>query len=155
MTAYRNDDFAELGLPTEFVQDNHSYSAKNVVRGLHFQLSPPMGKLMRVTSGRAFLVTVDMRQDAAPFLKWVGIEASEDNMVQVWPPAEFARGFAALEDNTVVQYKCTGLYDPKGDAGVLWNDPAIGVNWPVTVPILSDKDRNARTVAEYVRSFYE
>ena len=155
MTAYRDDDFAKLGLPTKFVQDNHSCSAKNVVRGLHFQLNPPMGKLMRVTSGRAFLVAVDMRQGSPTFLKWIGVEASAENFVQVWAPAEFARGFCALEDNTVVQYKCTGLYDPAGDAGVLWNDPTIGVVWPVKTPVLSDKDRKAPTVKEYLSRSHE
>lgn len=147
---FRKDDFRDLGLPTEFVQDNCSRSAKNVIRGLHFQMDPPMGKLMRVTSGAALLVTVDFRSDSPTFLQWVGVEASADNRVQVWAPAMFARGFCSLEDNTEVRYKCTGYFDSKGDDAVRWNDPDVGVKWSITDPLLSDRDRNAKTVAAYM-----
>jgi dTDP-4-dehydrorhamnose 3,5-epimerase len=149
---FRHDEFKVLGLPTNFVQDNHSRSIKGVVRGLHFQLWPPMGKIMRVTRGEAFLVTVDLRRDSPTFLDWIGVNASEDNRLQVWAPAEFARGFCALSDDTEVQYKCTGMFDPQGDSGIFWNDPAIGIDWPVKNPILSEKDRNAPTVAEWLKS---
>jgi dTDP-4-dehydrorhamnose 3,5-epimerase len=148
--SYHADEFSELGLPTVYPQDSHSVSHKNVVRGLHLQLSPPMGKLMRVVRGRAFLVAVDADPDSPTFLKWIGVDADEENMLQVWAPAEFARGFAALEDNTTVLYKCTGVYNPKGETGLLWNDPAIGIDWPVTDPMLSAKDRAALTVAQYL-----
>jgi dTDP-4-dehydrorhamnose 3,5-epimerase len=147
---FRKDDFQSLGLPTEFVQDNHSRSAKNVIRGLHFQIDPPMGKLMRVTSGTALLVTVDFRPDSPTFLQWVSVEASADNRVQVWAPAMFARGFCALSDNTEVRYKCTGYFDAKGDDGVRWDDPDVGVDWPIKDPLLSERDRNAKTVAIYM-----
>ena len=151
---FRQDEFAALGLPTEFVQDNHSRSIKNVVRGLHFQLDPPMGKIMRVTRGTAWLVTVDLRQDSPTFLQYLGVMANAENQRQVWAPAEFARGFAAMEDNTEVQYKCTGMFDKAGDSAIRWDDPAIGIAWPVGNPILSEKDINAPSVAEFFRWTY-
>src|SRR5580693_6963661 len=102
---YREDQFRALGLPPQFVQDNHSRSEKGVLRGLHFQWEPPMGKLMRVTLGRAFLVAVDIRKGSPTLGKWIGVEASADNRRQVWAPAGFARGFCALSDATEIQYK--------------------------------------------------
>ncbi len=149
---FRADQFTSLGLPTEFVQDNHSKSAKGVVRGLHFQWSPPMGKLMRVTAGSAFLVAVDIRKGSPTLGKWVGIEASAENRRQVWAPAGFARGFCALSDGTEIQYKCTGIYNSKAESAIRWNDPAIGIQWPLVDVTVSDKDRNAATFAEWLRS---
>src|SRR5437868_547615 len=105
------NDCLALGLPTRFVQDNHSASAKGVVRGLHFQWQPPMGKLMRVTRGAAFLVAVDIRKASPTLGKWFGIEISAENMKEMWAPAGFARGFCALSDDVEVQYKCTGVYN--------------------------------------------
>ena len=137
---YREDEFRSFGIPTEFVQDNYSVSRKHVVRGLHFQLWPPMGKLMRVTSGSAFLVAVDLRPGPT-LLKWIGVLATPG--VHVWAPAEFARGFCALKDNTEVRYKCTALFNPEEDKSIRWNDPTIGVEWPTKKPILSDRDKNA------------
>ena len=148
--AWRADQCADLGIPTSFVQDNHSGSAKGVVRGLHFQWDPPMGKLMRVTFGTAFLVAVDVRKGSPTLGKWVGVEASADNRRQVYAPAGFARGFCVLSDFAEIQYKCTGLYSSTGESSILWNDPAIGVEWPVKDPILSDKDTKARTLAEWL-----
>jgi dTDP-4-dehydrorhamnose 3,5-epimerase len=141
---FRKDDFKELGLPTEFVQDNSSRSVKNVIRGLHFQMNPPMGKLMRVTSGRALLVAVDFRPESPTFLQWTGVEASAENRIQVWAPATFARGFCSLTDDVVVRYKCTGYFDAKGDDAVRWDDPDISVKWPITDPLLSERDRTAK-----------
>jgi dTDP-4-dehydrorhamnose 3,5-epimerase len=147
---YRKDDFEELGLPTEFVQDNHSRSLKDVVRGLHFQLDPPMGKLMRVTRGEAILVAVDIRPQSATFLDWVQTYATEWNMYQVWAPAGFARGFRALCDDTEVQYKCTAQFNPTADGAIRWNDPKIGVDWGIETPILSTKDKRAQSVQGYI-----
>jgi dTDP-4-dehydrorhamnose 3,5-epimerase len=152
MEAYREDQFKKLGLPTVYVQDNHSKSSKGVVRGLHFQWEPPMGKLMRVTAGAAFLVAVDIRKGSPTLGKWVGVEASAENRRQVYAPAGFARGFCALTDGTEIQYKCTGLYSNKGESGIRWNDPAIGVEWPVKDPIISDKDTKARLLSEWLAS---
>jgi dTDP-4-dehydrorhamnose 3,5-epimerase len=149
---FRADQFNSLGMPTEFVQDNHSCSAKGVVRGLHFQWDPPMGKLMRVTRGCAFLVAVDIRKGSPTLGQWVGTEASAENRREVWAPAGFARGFCALSDGTEIQYKCTGIYNSKAESAIRWNDPAIGIKWPITDVIVSEKDRNARTLAEWLSS---
>ena len=147
---YRKDKFSEFGLNFEFVQDNHSRSAKNVVRGLHFQWAPPMGKLMRVTQGSAFLVAVDIRMGSPTFGKWKGVEASVENRKQVYAPAGFARGFCVLSDFAEIQYKCTGIYSNKAESGILWNDPAIGIEWPVKDPILSKKDEIAQTLGQWL-----
>jgi dTDP-4-dehydrorhamnose 3,5-epimerase len=154
METFREDQFKTLGLPYHFVQDNHSRSARGVVRGLHFQWAPLMGKLMRVTLGSAFLVAVDIRKGSPTLGKWVGIEASAENRRQVWAPAGFARGFCVLSEFAEIQYKCTGLYNNKGESGVLWNDPAIGIEWPLPVGEvqLSEKDKKAQTLAQWLAS---
>jgi dTDP-4-dehydrorhamnose 3,5-epimerase len=152
METYREDHFRELGLPGNFVQDNHSYSKKGVVRGLHFQWDPPMGKLMRVTRGAAFLVAVDLRLGSPTLGKWIGVESSAENKKQVWAPASFARGFCALTDDVEVQYKCTGTYNGKAESGIRWNDPEIAIDWPLRDVIVSEKDRNAQTLAEWLAS---
>jgi len=152
MEVFRKDQFQDLGLPTDFVQDNHSRSSRGVVRGLHFQWDPPMGKLMRVTLGSAFLVAVDIRKGSPTLGKWFGVEVSEGNKKQVWAPAGFARGFCVLSDHAEIQYKCTGLYNKKGESGILWNDPAIGIHWPVKDPILSAKDTTAQTLEQWLKN---
>jgi len=149
---YRADQFEALGLPTSFVQDNHSRSAKGVVRGLHFQWEPPMGKLMRVTVGAAFLVAVDIRKGSPTLSQWVGVEATAENRRCVWAPAGFARGFCALVDGTEIQYKCTGIYNGKAESAIRWNDPAIGIRWPLSDVAVSDKDRNAQTLEQWLHS---
>lgn len=149
---FRTDQFEELGLPTDFVQLNHSGSVKGVTRGLHFQWDPPMGKLMRVPRGTAFLVAVDIRKGSPTMGKWFGLEVSEENRLQVWAPAGFARGFCVLSDYAEIQYLCTGTYNNKGESGILWNDPEIGIKWPVKGPILSEKDMNAQTQAQWLES---
>jgi dTDP-4-dehydrorhamnose 3,5-epimerase len=149
---FRADQFKALGLPTEFVQDNHSRSERGVVRGLHFQWDPPMGKVMRVTSGSAFLVAVDIRRDSPTLGEWVGVIASDENRRQVWAPAGFARGFCALSHVVEIQYKCTGIYNNRAESGILWNDPEIGIKWPLADVQLSDKDRKAQTLAQWLAS---
>ncbi len=148
---FRKDQFLELGLPGEFVQDNHSRSVKGVLRGLHFQWEPPMGKLMRVTVGAAHLVAVDVRKGSPSLGQWFGIEASAENKKQVWAPAGFARGFCVLSDVAEIQYKCTGHYNKNAESGIRWNDPAIGIDWPIKNPILSGKDQSAQTLAEWLK----
>ncbi len=150
MEVFRADQYKELGLPYEFVQDNHSRSQKGVLRGLHFQWAPPMGKLMRVTYGSAFLAAVDIRKGSPTLGKWFGVEVSAKNKKQVWAPAGFARGFCVLSDFAEIQYLCTGIYNNKGESGILWSDPAIGVEWPVKNPLLSAKDQNAQTLAQWL-----
>jgi dTDP-4-dehydrorhamnose 3,5-epimerase len=150
MEAFRADQFRAHGLPDTFVQDNHSGSRRGVLRGLHFQWDPPMGKLMRVTRGTAFLVAVDIRKGSPTLGRWVGVEVSAQNRKQVWAPAAFARGFCVLSDFAEIQYKCTGLYSPKGESGILWNDPEIGISWPVSDPTVSEKDRQAQSLAQWL-----
>lgn len=150
METFRQDQFKALGLPYEFVQDNHSRSVKGVVRGLHFQWDPPMGKLMRVPLGTAFLVAVDIRKGSPTLGKWIGVEASAENRYQVWAPAGFARGFCVLSEVAEIQYKCTGLYNSKAESGIRWDDPQIGVKWPVSDPSLSEKDRKAQSLDQWL-----
>ena len=152
METYRNDEFKNLGLPDNFVQENQSYSRKAVVRGLHFQWDPPMGKVMRVTRGIAFLVAVDIRPGSPTLGKWVGIEASAENRKQVWAPASFARGFCALSDDVEVQYLCTGTYNSGAEAAIRWDDPEIGIEWPIRKVIISEKDRTAQTLKQWLTS---
>ncbi|MGB9432367.1 MAG: dTDP-4-dehydrorhamnose 3,5-epimerase [Candidatus Acidiferrum sp.] len=149
METFREDQFKAHGLPTQFVQDNHSRSVKGVVRGLHFQWDPPMGKLMRVSAGSAFLVAVDIRKGSPTFGKWAGVEASAENRRQVWAPAGFARGFCVLSDVAEIQYKCTGIYSNKAESGIRWDDPEIGIKWPLQDVSLSEKDRTAQTLAQW------
>lgn len=150
METFREDQFKGFGVPDRFVQDNHSRSAKGVVRGLHFQWDPPMAKVMRVSVGSAFLVAVDIRKNSPTLGQWVGIETSAENRRQVWAPAGFARGFCVLSEVAEIQYKCTGLYNSKAESGISWNDPRIGIEWPVTDPLLSDKDRKAQTLEQWL-----
>jgi dTDP-4-dehydrorhamnose 3,5-epimerase len=152
LEAFRADNFRDLGLPQSFVQENHSYSRKGVLRGLHFQWDPPMGKLMRVTRGTAFLVAVDVRQGSPTVGKWVGIEASAENRKQVFAPPSFARGFCALSEDVEVQYLCTGVYNSKAESAIRWDDPDIGIAWPVTPSLISEKDRKAQTLKEWLAS---
>jgi dTDP-4-dehydrorhamnose 3,5-epimerase len=150
MEVFRSDIFAELGLPESFRQLNHSRSGKGVVRGLHFQWEPPMGKLMRVTRGSAFVVAVDIRPDSPTLGEWVGRELSESNKQQMWAPASFARGFCVLSDVAEVQYLCTATYNPRAESGVRWNDPQIGIDWPVRDAVLSEKDARAQSLSEWL-----
>ena len=148
--AYRRDHFEELGLPGTFVQENQSRSIRGVVRGLHFQWQPAMAKVMRVVAGAAWLVAVDIRPGSPTLGEWFGVEATADNRRQLFAPPGFARGFCALSDVADVQYKCTATYRPDGEAGILWNDPAIGIRWPTEAPILSDRDRDAQTLESWL-----
>ena len=148
--AFREDEFRRHGLPDRFVQLNHSRSAKGVVRGLHFQWDPPMGKLMRVTQGAAFLVAVDLRKDSPTLGRWYGREFTAASKQQLWAPASFARGFCALTDGVEIEYLTTGTYNGKAEGNVRWNDPAIGIAWPVDDPLLSDRDRAAPLLAEWL-----
>lgn len=144
--------FAELtGLQREFVQDNHSRSSKGVLRGLHYQM-PPMaqGKLVRVVEGEVFDVAVDIRKSSPTFGKWVGALLSAENKQQLWVPEGFAHGFVTLSDAAQFLYKTTNYYAPDCDRGIAWNDPDIGIDWPLLgmEPSLSGKDANAKSLAE-------
>jgi dTDP-4-dehydrorhamnose 3,5-epimerase len=142
--------FASLGLPERFVQVNQSRSARGVVRGLHLQWEPPQGKLMRVVTGRAFMVAVDARPGSPTLGRHVAVEASADEPLLFWAPASFARGFAALSDVTEVEYFCTGTYNAPCETGIRWDDPEVGIRWPVEAPLLSPKDAAAGTLQDWL-----
>ena len=152
MESFRADQFKSMGLPYEFLQDNHSRSTRGVLRGLHFQYDAPMGKLMRVTLGSAYLVAVDIRKGSPTVGKCFGIEASAENRRQVWAPAGFARGFCVLSEIAEVQYKCTALYNQHGESGIRWDDPALGIHWPLQDAKVSEKDQRALTLAQWLQS---
>lgn len=152
MEVHRRDLFRDMGLDLDFVQDNHSRSQYGTIRGLHFQWEPAMGKLMRVTRGKAFLAAVDIRKNSPNLGQWIGIEVSEDDKHQVWAPAGFARGFCALSDIVDIQYKCTGTYNSACESGILWNDPEVGIKWPVEKPVLSKKDEVAQPLRKWLEN---
>lgn len=142
--------FAAAGLDLTFVQDNHSRSQKGVLRGLHFQNPGPQGKLVRVTNGAVFDVAVDLRASSPTFGKWVGVELSALNKRMFWVPEGFAHGFLTLEDDTDFLYKCTAPYAPQSEFTLAWNDPAVGIEWPVEGldPIISEKDARGLSLAQ-------
>ncbi len=152
METFRQDKLAEAGVNEMFIQDNHSRSTtRNVVRGLHFQWDKPMAKLMRVTRGAAYMVAVDLRKGSPTLGKWFGIELSEENKKQLYAPASFARGFQTLTDICEVQYKCTALYNPDTQGEIAWNDPEIGVEWPIKEkPLVSERNKHSPTLKDWL-----
>ena len=140
LETYHKKRYREAGIHGEFVQDNHSRSKKGILRGLHYQLRHPQGKLVWCILGSIFDVAVDLRPGSITFGKWVGVHLSSENKKQVWVPPGFAHGFCVTSEHAEVIYKCTDFYDAADEAGILWNDPTIGIDWPITDPILSDKD---------------
>jgi dTDP-4-dehydrorhamnose 3,5-epimerase len=139
---------AAIGRQVSFVQDNHSKSAKNVLRGLHYQIQQPQGKLVRVVQGEVFDVAVDIRKSSPTFGQWVGEMLSADNKKQLWVPEGFAHGFVVVSESAEFLYKTTDYYAPEYERSILWNDPAIAVKWPILgEPILSIKDQQAKTLA--------
>jgi dTDP-4-dehydrorhamnose 3,5-epimerase len=148
LESWNEATFARAGLPTRFVQDNHSRSAKGVLRGMHFQLPSPQGKLVRVVAGAVWDAIVDLRRSSPTFGRWFGVELSAANKRMLWIPEGFAHGFLTLADGTDFLYKCTSLYAPEHEHGLLWNDPAVGIEWPLDgAPQLSDKDAAARPLS--------
>ena len=152
--SYNQRDFAQiLGINIQFVQDNHSRSSKGVLRGLHYQIQHPQGKLVRVVCGAVFDVAVDIRRESPNFGKWVGVELSADNKRQLWIPPGFAHGFYVLSDAAEFLYKTTDYWYPEFERSILWNDSTIGIDWPLDVePILSKKDRLGMSLAGNVFS---
>ena len=150
METWRESFFTEHGIPHHFVQDNHSRSVLGTLRGMHYQLRYPQGKLVRVVRGEVFDVAVDLRHQSATFGHWFGAPLSEDNRRQLWIPPGFAHGFYVLSESADLCYKCTGYYHPEDDHSLCWNDPAIGIEWPTqsVEPILSERDRKAPRLAE-------
>lgn len=137
-----------LEIQLDFVQDNHSRSQKNVLRGLHFQYSNPQGKLVRVVRGEVFDVAVDIRKNSKTYGKWVGVVLSENNKTQLWIPPGLAHGFVVLSDIADFEYKCTNYYDPLSEGCLLWNDPEVNIDWPILTPILSSKDKLGKHLKE-------
>jgi len=145
---YQTERYKEAGISLPFVQDNHSRSAKGVLRGLHLQKSRPQGKLVSCSRGAVYDVAVDVDPRSATFGEYVGIELTEDNHTQLWIPPGYAHGFCVLSEVADFQYKCTDLYFPEDEGGLLWNDPEVGVEWPISNPQLSEKDTKLPTLAQ-------
>ena len=140
LEVYRADRLAALGIDVRFVQDNHSRSERGTLRGLHWQWRRPQAKLIRVVTGEIFDVAVDIRRGSPTFGRWVGVTLSAGNFRQMFVPEGFAHGFCVTSDLADVEYKCSDVYDPGGEAGLAWDDPAIGIEWPVIEPVLSERD---------------
>jgi len=150
--SYREDVWAEHGVIGPFVQDNHSRSAKGILRGLHFQTSPGQAKLVRCVRGAIWDVAVDLRRDSPTYRRWEGVELSDENHRQLFVPVGFAHGFCVLSDVADVAYKLTSLYDPDTEAGIRWDDPDVGVEWPASDPQLSARDKVAPALTEIERN---
>ena len=152
MESYSKRDFDEAGLTMDFVQDNESKSTKGVLRGLHFQTKHTQGKLVRVIEGEVYDVAVDLREGSPTFGKWEGILLTAENKKQFYVPQGFAHGFLVLSEEAIFTYKCTDYYTPEYDSGVIWNDPDIGIEWPlegIDEVLLSDKDKKQQTLKEF------
>jgi dTDP-4-dehydrorhamnose 3,5-epimerase len=143
LETFHERKYRDGGIEARFVQDNHSRSMRGTLRGLHAQRTRPQGKLIRVIEGEIFDVAVDIRRGSPDFKRWVGVSLSADSFRQCWVPPGFAHGFCVTSEIAEVEYKCTDLYDPADEIGFLWNDPDVGVRWPVADPILSEKDARA------------
>lgn len=153
METYNYQEFKEAGLDMVFVQDNESKSKKGVLRGLHFQTRNSQGKLVRVIEGEVFDVAVDLREGSKTFGKWTGVVLNTENKRQFYIPEGFAHGFLVLSDEAKFVYKCTNFYDPSSEGGVIWNDPDIGIDWPLQGGmeiLLSEKDRKQPSLKEYL-----
>ncbi len=154
METYKESDFKAAGLDYNFVQDNQSSSRKGVLRGLHFQKTHPQAKLVRVLKGEVFDVAVDLRKDSPTYGQWVGVVLSEENKRQFMIPRGFAHGFVVMSDYAEFAYKCDDLYHPEDEGGIMWNDPAIGIEWPeVGEIILSEKDKLHPSLADSKTEF--
>lgn len=150
--SWHQHDFELAGLPLAFVQEGHSRSTSNVLRGLHYQdMTAPMAKLIRCTRGAIFDVAVDLRVSSSTFGQWYGARLTEENKTQMYVPVGFAHGFVTLTDVAEVQYKQTGFYTPSSEGTLAWNDSEVGVEWPIVEPVLSNRDRQGMSFAEYRR----
>ncbi len=152
--SYNKEVFLKNGIDQNFVQDNESKSGKNVLRGLHFQKPPfAQGKLVRVIKGAVLDVAVDLRKSSPTYGQWASIELSEDNKLMYWIPPGFAHGFVTLADDTIFFYKCTNIYNKESEGSILWNDPDLNIDWGVSDPILSDKDKQSPLFKDFVSPF--
>jgi dTDP-4-dehydrorhamnose 3,5-epimerase len=148
LETYHADKYRAAGISGSFLQDNHSRSIKGTLRGLHLQIQRPQGKLVRVIEGEIYDVAVDVRRGSPTFAKWAGVRLSAENFRQCYLPPGLAHGFAVMSAVAQVEYKCTDIYDPKDELGIAWNDPAIGIDWPISDPLLSERDTRHPTLAD-------
>lgn len=148
LETYHAARYAEAGIHGPFVQDNHSRSQRDTLRGLHFQWRRPQGKLVRVIEGAIFDVALDIREDSPTFGRWVGVTLSAENFRQFYVPPGFAHGFCVVSEVAEVEYKCTDVYDPEGEGGIAWDDPGLAIPWPTRTPLLSARDQRHPTLAE-------
>ena len=148
LETYHEQKYRAGGVPGPFLQDNHSLSVGGTLRGLHLQARHPQGKLVRVVEGEIFDVAVDVRRGSPAFGRWVGHTLSAENFRQCWVPPGFAHGFCVLSERAHVEYKCTDFYDAAGEIGIIWNDPTLGIVWPIASPIVSDRDRRHPKLSE-------
>ncbi len=156
METYQYEDYKAAGIDQVFVQDNQSSSTKGVLRGLHFQINYPQDKLVRVITGEVFDVAVDLRRGSATYGKWYGVKLSAENKKQFFIPKDFAHGFLVLSDYAEFVYKCTDFYHPNDEGGILWNDPEIGIDWPIPEgmePVRSDKDKKWEGLSAFTKKY--
>jgi len=151
METYHAEKFAAAGLPVDFLQDNHSHSVRGVLRGLHYQLQHPQGKVVRAVNGEVLDVAVDIRTGSPRFGQWVGARLSAENRRQLYVPPGFAHGYCTLSEQADFLYKCTDIYVPGDECGIAWDDPALAIDWPALEMLLSDKDRRHPRLSECVR----
>ena len=142
---------SQAGITLPFLQDNHSHSSQGVLRGLHYQINKPQGKLVRVVRGKVYDVAVDIREDSPTFGQWEAVILSEENKIQFWVPPGFAHGFLVLSKTADFEYKCTDYYDSSDEGSILWNDPDLNIAWPTDIPTLSRKDANAEKLVDLKR----
>ena len=145
---FQAERYREAGIEYTFVQDNYSRSQKGVLRGLHFQITKPQGKLVSCPKGAVFDVAVDIDPESTTYGQYVGVELTEENHKQLWVPPGYAHGFCVLSETADFEYKCTDYYDPSDEGGVIWNDPDVAIDWPIDQPLLSDKDSKLPTLKE-------
>lgn len=146
LETYQQSRYQDIGIEFDFIQDNHSRSQRGVLRGLHAQKNNPQGKLVRVSQGAVFDVAADINPASDTFGKWVGVELNDTNMRQLWIPPGYAHGFQVLSETADFEYKCTAYYDPQDEIGLLWNDPTLNVQWPLSQPTISAKDKQLPTL---------
>ncbi len=152
LESFHRGKYRDFGIDRDFVQDNLSFSKRNVLRGLHFQVRRPQAKLVQAVFGEVFDVAVDIRKDSGTFGKWFGIVLSGENMRQMFIPEGFAHGFCVTSETAMFSYKCSDIYVPGDEGGLLWSDPDVGIDWPFHDPLLSDKDRRLPLLSELARS---
>tara|TARA_B100000965_G_scaffold403016_1_gene430239 strand:+ start:422 stop:973 length:552 start_codon:yes stop_codon:yes gene_type:complete len=148
LETYQKNHFKDIGIPYNFIQDNHSRSKKNTLRGLHYQLDKMQGKLVRVSNGCVYDVAVDMRKGSPTFKEHVSFILSDENQFQLFIPPGFAHGFCVISDEADFEYKCTEFYNPNSEVGIMWDDPDLDIDWPISDPMVSDKDNKNFLISE-------